>query len=280
MKNKIKVLLADDNREFSDVLSKYLQKQDDMEIVGIANNGVEVLAMLSELRPDVIVLDIIMPGLDGVAVLERLRTCNLGFKPKIIILSAVGHDKLIRRAIALGADYYLLKPFDMEVFIRRIREVVGDFSTDFGESIFSSNQPGLGFTAVTSYPYIFNGWNQPSIEAEVVSIIRDIGIPARMKGYQYLKEAILMVIGNRDLLEKVTKELYPMIAEKFNTTPANVDRAIRHAIAAGWNRGRTEAINEVFGCAAYHKEGRPTNREFIAEIADRVRLRIKYSSIV
>lgn len=279
MKNSIKVLLADDNREFCDIISKYLEKQEDMKVVGIANDGIEVLDMVSATKPDVIVLDIIMPHLDGLGVLERLNNLNLEQPPKVIILSAVGQDKITQRAIALGADYYMVKPFDMEVFTKRIREVVLGLSPDLGAPVFSISQSAQAFNAsVLPLNKRFNDEKPSSIEADVTNIIHEIGVPAHIKGYHYLREAILLVINNMDLLGGITKELYPMIAKKFNTTPSRVERAIRHAIEVAWNRGRIETINKIFGYTVHDEKGKPTNGEFIAMIADRLRLQIKSSA--
>jgi len=277
MKNNIKVLLADDNREFCDVISKYLDKQGDMEIVGIANDGIEVLDMLSKIKPDVIVLDIIMPHMDGLDVMERLNIHGLDQPPKVIVLSAVGQDKVIQRAMALGADYYILKPFDMEVFVRRIREVVLGFCPNWEMSVFSIVHSYPSFNSAASHLHDQNRQNQPSIEEEVADIICNIGVPDHINGYRYLKEAILMVIDNIDLLGGITKELYPMIAQKFNTTPTRVERAIRHAIEVAWNRGRVEIVKELFGYAVYDRNNKPTNGEFIAMVADRFRLQKKSS---
>lgn len=278
MKNSIKVLLADDNREFCDIISKYLEKQDDMEVVGIANDGIEVLDMVPKIKPDVIVLDIIMPHLDGLGVLERLNNLDLEEPPKIIVLSAVGQDKITQRAIVLGADYYMVKPFDMEVFVKRIREVVLGLSPDVGAPVFSVSQSAQSFQA-SILPLNRRTYERASsIEADVTNIIHEIGVPAHIKGYHYLREAILLVINNMDLLGGITKELYPMIAEKFNTTPSRVERAIRHAIEVAWNRGRVETINRIFGYTVHDEKGKPTNGEFIAMIADRLRLQIKSSA--
>jgi two-component system response regulator (stage 0 sporulation protein A) len=278
MKNSIKVLLADDNREFCDIISKYLEKQDDMEVVGIANDGIEVLDMVPKIKPDVIVLDIIMPHLDGLGVLERLNNLDLEQPPKIIVLSAVGQDKITQRAIVLGADYYMVKPFDMEVFVKRIREVVLGLSPDVGAPVFSVSQSAQSFQA-SILPLNRRTYERASsIEADVTNIIHEIGVPAHIKGYHYLREAILLVINNMDLLGGITKELYPMIAEKFNTTPSRVERAIRHAIEVAWNRGRVETINRIFGYTVHDEKGKPTNGEFIAMIADRLRLQIKSSA--
>ncbi len=279
MKNSIKVLLADDNREFCDIISKYLEKQDDMEVVGIANDGIEVLDMVPKIKPDVIVLDIIMPHLDGLGVLERLNNLDLEQPPKIIVLSAVGQDRITQRAIALGADYYMVKPFDMEVFTKRIREVVLGLSPDLGAPVFSVSQPVQGFQA-SILPLNRRTYDErsSSIEADVTNVIHEIGVPAHIKGYHYLREAILLVISDMDLLGGITKELYPMIAKKFNTTPSRVERAIRHAIEVAWNRGRVETINRIFGYTVHDEKGKPTNGEFIAMIADRLRLQMKSSA--
>ncbi|MBM7581308.1 two-component system response regulator (stage 0 sporulation protein A) [Caldicoprobacter guelmensis] len=275
MKNSIKVLLADDNREFCDIISKYLEKQDDMEVVGIANDGIEVLDMVAKIKPDVVVLDIIMPHLDGLGVLERLSAHDCEQPPKVIVLSAVGHDKITQRAIALGADYYMIKPFDMEVFVKRIREVVLGLLPDVGAPVFSVSQSAQRFQA-SIFPLNRHTYDrESSIEADVTNIIHEIGVPAHIKGYHYLREAILLVINNMDLLGGITKELYPMIAEKFNTTPSRVERAIRHAIEVAWNRGRIETINKIFGYTVHDEKGKPTNGEFIAMIADRLRLQMK-----
>jgi len=278
MKNSIKVLLADDNREFCEIISRYLEKQDDMEVVGIANDGIEVLDLLSTVKPDVIVLDIIMPHLDGLGVLERLNSMDLEQPPKVIVLSAVGQDKITQRAIALGADYYMVKPFDMEVFTKRIREVALGLSVDLGAPVFSISQSTQSFQPSVLPLSRRNNERPSSIEADVTNIIHEIGVPAHIKGYHYLREAILLVINNMDLLGGITKELYPMIAKKFNTTPSRVERAIRHAIEVAWNRGRIETINKIFGYTVHDEKGKPTNGEFIAMIADKLRLQLKSSA--
>lgn len=277
MKNSIKVLLADDNREFCDILTKYLEKQDDIEVVGVASDGMEVLEMIPKLKPDVIILDIIMPHLDGLGVLERLNELGLEQLPKIIVFSAVGQDKITQRAVALGADYYMVKPFDMEVFTKRIREVVWGLSPEMGAPVFSVDQSPQSFQASILPLNRRTNERRSSVEADVTNIIHEIGVPAHIKGYHYLREAILLVMNNMDLLGGITKELYPMIAKKFNTTPSRVERAIRHAIEVAWNRGRIETINKIFGYTVHDEKGKPTNGEFIAMIADRLRLQLKSS---
>ena len=271
MQNRIRVLIADDNKEFCDIVRRYLEKQDDMEVIGIAGDGIEALEMIINIQPEVVILDIIMPHIDGLGVLERLNNSNLENKSKIIILSAVGQDKITQRAIALGADYYFVKPFDMEIFVKRIRELAMGITTDIDVPVSAVNQSAQ---ALAVAPIVKTGYNNnSSLEADITNIIHEIGVPAHIKGYHYLREAILMVVKDMDLLGGITKELYPMIAEKFNTTPSRVERAIRHAIEVAWNRGRIETINKIFGYTIHDEKGKPTNGEFIAMIADRLRLK-------
>ena len=270
MQNRIRVLIADDNKDFCDIVRRYLDKQDDMEVIGIASDGIDALEMIINIQPEVVILDIIMPHIDGLGVLERLRNSKIEKMPKIIILSAVGQDKITQRAIALGADYYFVKPFDMEVFVKRIRELTFGVVADIEPPVFAVNQASQTFAAS---PVKAGYSNRSSLESDITNIIHEIGVPAHIKGYHYLREAILMVINNMDLLGGITKELYPMIAEKFNTTPSRVERAIRHAIEVAWNRGRIETINKIFGYTIHDEKGKPTNGEFIAMIADRLRLK-------
>jgi two-component system response regulator (stage 0 sporulation protein A) len=268
MNERITVLIADDNKDFCDIISQFLDKQEDIEVVGIANDGMEALDLVHKFQPDVIVLDIIMPHLDGLGVLERLNEDELEKFPKVIILSAVGQDKITQRAIALGADYYIVKPFDLEVFVQRIRELaMTDFMDDSQILNVSSPVPTAARPSDTG--------RERSLEADITNIIHEIGVPAHIKGYQYLREAITMVVNNIELLSGITKELYPGIAHKFNTTPSRVERAIRHAIEVAWSRGRVETINKLFGYTVHDEKGKPTNGEFIAMVADKLRMQAR-----
>ena len=258
--NKIKILIADDNEDFCDIMREYLERQKDIEVLGIAQDGLKTIELINSKKPDMVILDIIMPHLDGLGVLEKLNEINLQKVPKVIILSAVGQDKITQRAINLGADYYMVKPFNFDVFIERIRQLMHDTSNlKIKKKINYSTSP----TLIT---------NNTSLEAEITNIIHEIGVPAHIKGYLYLREAITMVIGNVELLSAVTKELYPSIAKKFNTTPSRVERAIRHAIEVAWSRGKIDTINNLFGYTVHNDKGKPTNSEFIAMIADKLRL--------
>ncbi|MGL5327934.1 MAG: sporulation transcription factor Spo0A [Peptostreptococcaceae bacterium] len=261
---KIKIVLADDNKDFCHVLKEYLSNEDDIEILGIAKDGIEALDLVKRMQPDLLVLDVIMPHLDGLGVIEKLNVMDIPKMPKIIVLSAVGQDKITQSAINLGADYYIVKPFDFVIFINRIRELVSNKTSHIEPRSRMNSEVQL-----TRSDFVKNSGN---IETEITNIIHEIGVPAHIKGYLYLREAIKMVIENVELLGAVTKELYPSIAKKFNTTPSRVERAIRHAIEVAWSRGKVDTINQLFGYTVHNTKGKPTNSEFIAMIADKLRL--------
>ncbi|MBS4536220.1 sporulation transcription factor Spo0A [Clostridium sp. D2Q-14] len=265
MKDKpISILIVDDNKDFSNILNEYLSTQEDVEVVGMAKDGMEAIDMILNEVPDVLVLDIIMPHLDGLGVLEKINSMNLNKFPKTIILSAVGQDKITQRAINLGADYYVVKPFDFEIFMKRIRQLTGDgIEINNRKSSLHRTEDGI-----INKP----NNNAKSLEAKITNIIHEIGVPAHIKGYLYLREAIGMVVENIELLSAVTKELYPTIAKKFNTTSSRVERAIRHAIEVAWSRGKVDTINNLFGYTVHNDKGKPTNSEFIAMVADKLRL--------
>ena len=270
MNEKLSVLIADDNQEFSRTLSSYINHQEDMEVIAVAKDGNEAIDMISNTIPDVVILDVIMPHLDGLGVLEKLNTMNINKKPVCIMLSAVGQDKITQKAIIAGADYYIVKPFDIEVLIQRIREI----------KYFKPNQNGLGiFPREVKQKYIELPKNdvkkEENLEALVTNIIHEVGVPAHIKGYQYLREAIMMVVNDIDVINQITKSLYPKIAFKFNTTPSRVERAIRHAIEVAWGRGQQEVVENIFGYTISAAKGKPTNSEFIAMIADKLRLELK-----
>lgn len=271
VESKIRVVIADDNKEFCSILNDYLLSQKDIEVVAIAKDGLEALELIEEKSPDLVVLDIIMPQLDGLGVLEKLNTMHINPHPKVIVLSAVGQDKITQRAITLGADYYVVKPFDMDVFIKRIRQMfTNTMSTE--EVKVQSNM------TVRNTLTVRESRNEPfDLEREITNIIHEIGVPAHIKGYMYLREAINMVVNDIELLSAVTKELYPSIAKKYNTTASRVERAIRHAIEVAWSRGQVDNINRLFGYTIHNDKGKPTNSEFIAMVADKLRLQNRVS---
>ena len=270
MEEKISVLIADDNQEFSHTLSRYINSQEDMEIIGMAKDGNEAVEMINNITPDVVLLDVIMPHLDGLGVLEKINALNISKMPTCIMLSAVGQDKITQKAILLGAEYYVVKPFDIELLIKRIREI----------KIYRQSQNSNNFISrETKQQYIDISKDaskkEENLEALVTNIIHEVGVPAHIKGYQYLREAIMMVVNDIDVINQITKSLYPRIATRFNTTPSRVERAIRHAIEVAWGRGQQEAVENIFGYTISAAKGKPTNSEFIAMIADKLRLELK-----
>ena len=218
MKNKIRVLIADDNLEFAMTLHDNLSQDDDMEIVGMAKDGEEAYNMIKERQPDIALLDVIMPHLDGLGVLELINSTPLEKVPLCIMLSAVGQDKITQKAIGLGAEYYVVKPFDIDVLMKRMKEF------KFYEPIPAKG----GFTSrEIKSQYIElapeSKKDENNLEALVTNVIHEVGVPAHIKGYQYLREAIMMVIGDIDVINQITKQLYPEIAQKYHTTPSRVE---------------------------------------------------------
>lgn len=257
---KIKVLIADDNREFAQIVARFIQEEEDFKVIGMAKDGIEALEIIEREKPDILILDIIMPHLDGLGVLEKLHESNDEFFPKVIILSAVGQDKITQRAIELGAAYYIVKPFDFDIFIKRLKQIAGN-------NYVVDKVPVLDNIKVKE-----TNVRERDMESKITKIIQEIGVPAHIKGYLYLREAITMVINDMDYLGAVTKELYPAVADNFNTTPSRVERAIRHAIEVAWNRGSIENIDRIFSYTVHNNKGKPTNSEFIALVADKLRL--------
>lgn len=261
--SKIKILLADDNKEFSDIVCTHLSKQSDMEVSSIAQDGVEAYTMILEDKPDVVILDCIMPHLDGLGVLEKLNNTKLEKKPISIIFSAISQEKVTQRAIDLGAEYYIVKPFDLDALVTRIRQLKSQCITKTNNNSVIDNSSSVHSTY--------------DLETRVTNMLHEIGVPAHIRGYNYMREAIIMAINDMDILNYITKELYPSIAKKCNTTPSRVERAIRHAIEVAWNRGKIDAIDNLFGYTINTHKGKPTNSEFIALIADQLRLELKAS---
>ena len=256
--NKIKILIADDNKDFCDILKTYLQKQPEFEIVDIAFDGVSAYDKIVQLKPDVALLDEVMPHMDGIGVLEKMAQNNIS-TTKCIMLTAVTQEQVTQKAFSLGAKHYIAKPFDMDLLISRIKQLNEPIS-----NLPTKNASGLNCSSL-------------DLETRVTNILHEIGVPAHIRGYHYMREAIIMAIADIDVLNYITKELYPSIAKKCNTTPSRVERAIRHAIEVAWSRGRVDIIDNFFGYTINNHKGKPTNSEFIALIADRLRLELKAS---
>lgn len=260
---KISVFLVDDNKELIHLMSDYFEMQSDIDVIGVAYNGKECLEMIQGLEPDVLVLDVIMPHVDGLGVLTALREMDLEKIPSVIMLTAFGQEEVMKKAADLGASYFILKPFDLDNLASQIRQI------ERQENSFIQ----LGIHRQQSAKQV-----KRDLETDITNIIHEIGVPAHIKGYLYLREAISMVYHDIDLLGSITKVLYPDIAKQFNTTASRVERAIRHAIEVAWSRGNIDAISSLFGYTVSVSKAKPTNSEFIAMVADKLRLEHRVGS--
>ena len=267
--NKIKVLIADDNYDLAEALSEFLNLQTDMEVISCHQNGAQVLEAMKEHQADILLLDVIMPEMDGISVLEALKENESVYKrPKnIIMFTAFNQEKVMTKAAELGASYFIMKPFEMNKIIEIIRDVHQNFAyspkADNANAVFGAiNQMNDGF----------------DLEAEITHVLHEVGVPAHIKGYLYLRESIDMIYHEIELLGSITKTLYPDVAKKYKTTSSRVERAIRHAIEVAWSRGNVDAISKIFGYTVNVNKSKPTNSEFIAMIADRLRLQHKNKS--
>ncbi len=266
--SKLNVAIADDNATTVELLTEILREDKEIEIVGTASDGLDALKMIQEKTPDVVLLDLIMPKLDGLGVLERVKKGNLTSKtPAFIIITSIGQESVTENAFAAGADYYLMKPFDAEVLLARIKQIRGNQERE---------QKGEMFNA--TFERELRRLPERNLEADVTNIIHEIGVPAHIKGYQYLRDAIMMSVDDGEMLNSITKLLYPTIAKRHKTTSSRVERAIRHAIEVAWNRGKMDTIDELFGYTISNGKGKPTNSEFVALIADKIRLEYKMYS--
>ncbi|GGH79490.1 two-component system response regulator (stage 0 sporulation protein A) [Pullulanibacillus pueri] len=261
---KIRVCLTDDNQELIHLIQEYCEATEDIEIVGVANNGQDCLSVVKETKPDILVLDIIMPHLDGLGVLKSMREDITSPQPSVIMLTAFGQEDVTKKAVELGASYFILKPFDIENLINNIRQVHGKKVPTL--------KPSRPLVTTTQQPPVQKSHN---LDANITSIIHEIGVPAHIKGYMYLREAISMVYNDIELLGSITKVLYPDIAKKYKTTASRVERAIRHAIEVAWSRGNIDSISDLFGYTVSMTKAKPTNSEFIAMVADKLRIEHK-----
>ncbi|GLC88774.1 sporulation transcription factor Spo0A [Lysinibacillus piscis] len=257
--SKIKVAIADDNRELLNAMEQYFQGHSEIEIIATAPNGKVCLQMLEEVTPDILLLDIIMPHLDGLAVLQAIHQNERLSTIQVIMLTAFGQEDVMKQAVEYGASYFMLKPFEFDQLVQKILTCAGQ-------------KPALPKKSSVLQTAAPQKLNQHQLDSTITAIIKEIGVPAHIKGYSYLREAIQMVYEDVELLGSVTKILYPEIAKKFNTTSSRVERAIRHAIEVAWNRGNYESISSMFGYTVHHLKSKPTNSEFIAMIADKIRI--------
>lgn len=264
--SEVNVAIAEDNRQMMSLLNTMLEEERGFRVVGKADNGEDAYNMIMETKPDLVLMDVIMPKLDGISVMERVRKKRQGEKvPPFIMITAAGSDQVASDAFQRGASYYIMKPFDRDVVMDKIRRVMR------GAAKLSDKD-----TMKTVAPYVNKEeYMEQNLENDVTHMLHEIGIPAHIKGYQYLRDAIAISVKEDDTLISVTKVLYPTIAKMHNTTSSRVERAIRHAIEVAWERGRLDAIYELFGYTVSTGKGKPTNSEFIALIADKIRLDYK-----
>ena len=242
MESKRTVLLADTNEEFRVMLRDAVEKSGEYHVTGSVGNGTEALDLAVSHQPDILLMDAVLPGLDGLGVLRKLRERGCGVK--VILFSTFVNDAVLAEAVELGAGYFLPKPFALDTLLDRMR--------------------GLYRTVAAPQEH---GAQMKNL---VTAVIHEIGVPAHIKGYQYLREAILIAVDDMDVINAVTKALYPAVAKKYGTTPSRVERAVRHAIEVAWDRGDLEALQKYFGYTVSNTKGKPTNSEFIAMIADRL----------
>lgn len=262
--SKWSVAIADDNERMVEILDGILRQDEELQIVGIARNGEEACRVIKEKEPDIVLLDIIMPKLDGLTVMEKVgQDIQIQKKPVFVVISAIGQEKITENAFLLGASYYIMKPFDHDMLLNRLQSL---------KSERQNKRTGIRKVAPyeTKMAYI-----ERNLETDVTNMIHEIGVPAHIKGYQYLRDSIMMAVEDMNMLNSITKILYPTIAKNHQTTPSRVERAIRHAIEVAWSRGKMDTIDELFGYTVSVGKGKPTNSEFIALIADKIRLDYK-----
>ncbi len=259
MKTRKTVMIVDDNRKFCENVKNYLEMSDEFSVCAVAYDGKEGLELIAETKPDVVICDIVMPVMDGLTLMNRIKnSAAVSKKPKIVAVSATGYDSIISNAMKLGAEFYFIKPFEMSVLAERLSEILVP-------------APAAGGFAGA------NTHGTKDLETNITMYIQQLGVPAHIKGYQYIRDAIMMVIEDMDAINSITKFLYPTVAKHYNTTSSRVERAIRHAIEVAWDRGNPEILNELFGYTILSSKGKPTNSEFIAMIADKIRLEMKIS---
>ncbi len=255
MENRIRVLIADGDESFCDRLKSALIRIGAYEVVGRAADGEEAVRLLRESKPDVMVLDLMLAKRDGISVLKAAR--EMDKQPVAVVTSGLVTDYVATTVSNLGVQYVMLKPCDMEALVERMEEIRAIQSSRRLQVVRKPQQA------------------EANVETMVTNIIHEIGVPAHIKGYQYLREAIIIAVQDMDVINAITKVLYPQVAKAFGTTPSRVERAIRHAIEVAWDRGDLDTLQRFFGYTVSNTKGKPTNSEFIALIADKLQLQLK-----
>ena len=257
MQDKIRVLITDDDIGFADLMKDTLEKASGFSVLGIARDGAEGVEMARRLKPDIVLMDIVMPKKDGISALCEIKAFPLPNRPQVVMLSAAMQDATMRMCTASGADYCMMKPIDPDALPARLRAI---------------SRPETAVPTPLAAPAPDPNALRRTIERSVTDTIHSVGIPANIKGYQYLRDAIIMSISDEALIGAITKQLYPKVAGRHNTSPSRVERAIRHAIEVACMRGNDEVLYKLFGYTVNNNKGKPTNSEFIALIADKLRL--------
>ena len=269
----VNVVIVDDNPMILNTLDEVISSEAGLSVIGRADNGKDAIDMIKDTQPDVVLLDLVMPQMDGITVVENIKKKTSMLKnPAFIILSAVGGEQMTEEAFQAGANYFLMKPFDKDILVNKIRRIgkrpVRPVPGKVLEAPLKAATPEEA--AMNREEYM-----KAHLETDITKMLHELGIPAHIKGYQYLRDAISMVVRDREMMEAVTKILYPEIAKKNYTSSSRVERAIRHAIEVAWGRGSLEVIDELFGYTISTGKGKPTNSEFIALIADKICLDYK-----
>ena len=258
---EVNVAIADDNERILDMLGEIIEQDQDLNLIGKADNGEDIYHLIKEKKPDVVLLDLIMPKMDGLSVMEKVNMDEqITKRPEFIIVTAVGQEQMTEDAFEKGANYYIMKPFNNRMLLDKIKHVNRVYRPAAPDRELESSRKDLP---------------EYDLEEEVTDMIHEIGIPAHIKGYHYLRDAIIMAVDDMDVLNAITKVLYPTIAKMHQTTASRVERAIRHAIEVAWSRGKLDTLDELFGYTVSNGKGKPTNSEFIALIADTIRLENK-----
>lgn len=269
----VNVVIVDDNPMILNTLDEVISSEAGLSVIGRADNGKDAIDMIKDTQPDVVLLDLVMPQMDGITVVENIKKKTSMLKnPAFIILSAVGGEQMTEEAFQAGANYFLMKPFDKDILVNKIRRIgkrpVRPVPGKVLEAPLKAATPEEA--AMNREEYM-----KEHLETDITKMLHELGIPAHIKDYQYLRDAISMVVRDREMMEAVTKILYPEIAKKNYTSSSRVERAIRHAIEVAWGRGSLEVIDELFGYTISTGKGKPTNSEFIALIADKICLDYK-----
>jgi len=258
MTSKPTVLISDDQQEFYAKCSALFNAYS-FETIYAPKNGIEVYEMIRDLQPDIVLMDVFMPHLDAIGVMKSVRGDPVLKTPLFMIISNFNSDQIEKQLTMSGASYYFIKPIDADILVERVVQISK-----------SRQQNVLSTTSANSA-----NSRQPDLELMVTEIIHQIGVPAHIKGYQYLRDSIILAIEEPDIINSITKQLYPTVAKKNSTTPSRVERAIRHAIEVAWDRGDVDVLNSYFGYTIHNNRGKPTNSEFIAMISDKLRLKLR-----